>query len=546
MLLVSLLLAASLSTADATLFAERLAQIGYGPPPVVTMGALPPDWTPPVPLPQSAPLLGSVFHVNNKSVELLYAPNDAAAAFSAYQASLQRSGFAPAHSVASVFASGGFVEQNPQRQNALLCRGPQGVTLRLLPGNDLRVNISSANMPAMFNPCTSARLSPEAMLGGLAVLPSLRAPDGVTVTPDAGGITTAGFGPSGASANITYGATFDGNTSVAQLFDTFITQLKSDGWRQDGTGQSQNGAFGAFSRDLNGQQWKAHLLVYPGDKPRLFRGLLTGSGEPLEKPQPPPPPHMPRIPVAIAKSETPVVLELMRRIVDVDGNGASAVFLRKAPTDLPKTVSLPRGMLLGSTIVINDFDSRGNDTLYYDLTRPELDAYQQTLERAGWNANAAFVRSSGFVSAADTEPVDFCKQGEPTLTVSAQPGSNAVTIMLVRSATLGGCHTMPAPPNEFPQLPKLVTPGARASHLWTTDGGSASAFLSAQSPPALIDTFTAQMRTQGWRPVNRIANTLSGTATFVRTSGTRALTATITVSRTRSSSRAYVASMTVY
>jgi hypothetical protein len=45
MFLLSMLLAATLSNADATLFAERLADLGYGPAPVVTIGALPSTWT---------------------------------------------------------------------------------------------------------------------------------------------------------------------------------------------------------------------------------------------------------------------------------------------------------------------------------------------------------------------------------------------------------------------------------------------------------------------------------------------------------------------
>jgi hypothetical protein len=56
------------------------------------------------------------------------------------------------------------MQQNPQQENALLCRGTQGVTLRLLPGNDLRVAIPASNSPAMFNPCTASPPSPEEML----------------------------------------------------------------------------------------------------------------------------------------------------------------------------------------------------------------------------------------------------------------------------------------------------------------------------------------------------------------------------------------------
>jgi hypothetical protein len=74
---------------------------------------------------------------------------------------------------------------------------------------------------------------------------------------------------------------------------------------------------------------------------------------------------------------------------------------------------------------------------------------------------------------------------------------------------------------------------------------SASSFESTQSPAALLNAFSAQMRVQGWQRVDGIATTLSGTATFECKSGTRALTATITVSRASAGSHAYVASMTV-
>jgi hypothetical protein len=546
MVLVPMLLAASLSTADTTVFVQRIAEAGYGSPPVVTMGALPPNWTAPVPLPQSAPLLGSVLRENQKSVELLYAPDDGSAVFSAYETALEQSGFAPLNSDVPGFATGGFVQQNPVRRDAMLCRGTQGVTVRLLPGNDLRVDIPSADAPGSFNSCNSSQLPAYGMQAISGILPSLRGPKGVVVTPNTMGGSSWGFGPSGSSANVTYGASFEGNTGVAELLNTFTTQLTNDGWSQNGSAQSETGAFAAFSRDFNGQHWKADLLVYPSEKPRLFQGLLVASGEPLVKPQPPLAPSAPRIPATLGQSDTPVVLELMRRIVDSGSTRFAAVFVRKTPPDLPRSMPLPQGMLLGSTVAVQDFDATANDTLYYNLTASELDAYQQALMRGGWKATPTIAPRTGFVSDADTEPIDFCKQDEPGLTVSARPDSSAVTIMVVRSHTLGGCHPVPMPPNQFPQLPKLVAPRAQANHLYTTNDSSASAFTSPQSPSALLDAFAGQMRAQGWRVVNRIANTFTGTETFVSTTGTGPKTTAITVTRSSARSQAYVASMIVY
>ena len=292
---VILLLAAAVSTADATLLAERLAGNGYGAPPVVTAGALPPNWTPPVPLPDE-PLIGSVERVSERSVELLYAPKNGGAAFSGYEVLLLRDGYAPGRSEAPGFTRGGFVRQNLTSENELLCRGAQGVTLRLLPGDDLRLNVLDARTPAMLNPCSPSSHSPQMMLSGFGAVPVLRVPDGVTVTPDTIGGASAGFGASGVSTNVTYGARFDGNTSVAQLFGAFVAQMKHAGWIQDAAAHSQTGAFGGFHREIDGQQWRSQILVYAADPPQTFRGLLVASGVPLTKPLPASGPQLPRIP----------------------------------------------------------------------------------------------------------------------------------------------------------------------------------------------------------------------------------------------------------
>lgn len=87
----------------------------------------------------------------------------------------------------------------------------------------------------------------------------------------------------------------------------------------------------------------------------------------------------------------------MRRIAGFGGDRFSAVFVHKPPADFPKAVPLPKGALLGSTAVAGERGSAGDDTLYYNMTRSQLHAYQGRLRTSGWTAAPSFVRPYGFI-----------------------------------------------------------------------------------------------------------------------------------------------------
>lgn len=80
MFALALVLAASLSNGASDVFLQRLTDNGFPPQqkPIITAGALPPNWTPPVPLPQNVPIIGSVIKPKF-SPEIYYQPKVASA-----------------------------------------------------------------------------------------------------------------------------------------------------------------------------------------------------------------------------------------------------------------------------------------------------------------------------------------------------------------------------------------------------------------------------------------------------------------------------------
>jgi hypothetical protein len=545
MLLFSLFFAVAVSAPPGASFLERVADNGYGKAPIVTSASLPPAWTSPVPLP-SDPVLGSIRHDSPASVEIFYAPADPAAFFAAYRTQLLNAGFA-VKEPASGFANGGFISESATPQLTIFCRGAQGLSIRIpsARSNDARVSVFDASQGA-FNTCTGTERS---RFIAANPLPVLTAPTGVSVSPDGSMGASAGFGPEGASANVAFGAVLKGKTGINALLRGFSAQFKRAGWRTTSSATAQSGGIADFERDFNGQKWSALLAVYTDTAPGTFHARLTASGEPLTAAQPLPPPSLPRIPAHVEKSDRPALLQLVDRVISAAGNDYGALLLRRTPPDLPAGVPLPHGRLLGSTITaprVSGNGFTGMDSIYYTLTQAQLQAYAGDLHAAGWAAQQIpFGPRTGFQSAQNALPVEYCKNGYPVISVNAEPESSAVTLYVRRERVINGCHQdMPAPP-EMAQLPVIIAP-SQSVHRWTTPGATAASFDSSLDPGALMQDFAKQLTTQGWVPAAPIANGTVATQSFtLQQPQKRAQRAVITVYRSGIGPQQYSAVMDV-
>jgi hypothetical protein len=528
-----LLAAATVAPDPVQTFTERLA----GPPSThVTMGALPSGWTSPVPLPAAIPLLGSV--ARGWSTEIYYQPADSAPSYTAYSAQLQHDGFTIKPS--SLALGGGIVQESSTPQYTLFCRGDQAVTVTIPAGttDDVRVSVTVPASPNGFSPC---KASTEGVPRIASPLPLFVAPPGVAVLPEWGGGTSYGYGPSGASARTSFGTLLRGNTSVAQLLAAFSSQLVQARWRVRASSSTQAGVANAV-RDFGGSTWSTTLVVYPDVKAGTFHALVVASGAPLT--QPLPEPRLPSIPQDLTKSDTPSLLALMQRMLNANDEQNAAVLPNALPRDLPSDLPLPQGELLGSTIVTPvapETGFAGNDTLYYDMTQSQLSDYHDVLERDGWQGQSTWPSVEGFVSASAFEPVVYCKQHQPSITVSARPQSNAVTVSVARNVTLQ-CHAIgPQMPTPQSLLPRLVAPSDVVSRLSSDNAGRAS-FQSALTPAQLLDAFQGQMTDQHWSPATRVIDATVGTQTFTKTDANgRQMQAALTIYRSTAQANAYAA-----
>jgi hypothetical protein len=507
----------------------------------VTIGALPSSWTSPVPLPSAIPVLGSIERVS--SIDIFYQPPDSAPSYAAYSAQLQHDGFTlmPQSGLGS---GSGFAQESSVPSYTLFCRGEQAVTVTVPPDttDDLRVSVSSAAQPGGFGPCKrpTEGFSPTANPLPLFVVPS-----GVAILPDSwGGGTSFAYGPSGASSRTSFGASLRGNTSVARLLAAFGSQLTQAGWRV-GTSSSGQAGVAYAVRDFGGSTWNATLVVYADDaKPHTFHAVTVASGAPMTKPMPEP--RLPSIPQSLTKSDTPLLLQLMQRMLDANADQRAAVLPKGLPPDLPSGVPLPQGELLGSMVVAPlapDAENAGYDTLYYDMTQSQLSAYHDLLERDGWQGQSPIWPAVGFVSAASSEPIEYCKQHQPSIAVRVRPQSNAVTIDIARNIPFQ-CHTMtsqvPRPESES-LLPRLVAP-SQVVNRWTTDGSGHASFQSTLTPAALLDIFQSQMTDQHWSASTRLIDLTVGTQTFTKTDSNGHQTqAALTIYRTNAQASGYAA-----
>jgi hypothetical protein len=327
-----------------------------------------------------------------------------------------------------------------------------------------------------------------------------------------------GIGVNGVTANITYGALLQGNVTAKALLKNYVAQFERAGWHTVASSFGENAGFASVSRTIEGSTWNALLTLYQADRPHAYFAQLSASGKPVRQ-QVASNERLPALPQSLPKSQTPLFLELVKRILNGNEPGQTALIIGKLPSDLPSAVPLPEGRVLGSTITVANLQG-GNDTatLYLDMTGAQLQAYENVLAREGWLGQSLGRRTiGGFQSAPGSEPVIYCKESQPPITIVAHPGENAVAVTVDRSSVADACRPFPAPPASFGyNLPNIVAP-SRSIHRWTSGESTGVSFETSLTPAAVLDSFAKQMASQGWTPSAAISNETAATQTFTRT-----------------------------
>lgn len=473
--------AASGTLTDALL--QRLANAGVGETKTVTVGALPPGWTPPAPLPQSVPILGAVVGPKDQT-QIYYRPADAAAALQTYAAQLRADGFLPQTGVPgrTGFMSGQFLPSL-----TVMCRGNEGVSI-LSPGkDDLRVSFAAS--PAL-GPCaaTPPRFS--------SPVPNLIAPSGVTVIAlGGGGITWGQF--SGTSTFSS--AAFRTSLSAKHVLSLFALQLQRAQWKPQHAFLAPQGAAQSFRYDKGDQHWHATLLLFSGDAAHTYEARLEASGTPdLTIPALPAVRPAPRL----LKSEEPAVLKLVQRVAQTE------LYVRRLPPSFNTTIPTPEGTLLGSTA------GNSGQTLYYDATAAQYEAYRATLLDAGWIAlQDTAPHAGGFAQVQYPVATMYCKSGLPAISVAVRPNTNELTIGVPEEAAPHSCTATEANPEMQPfqtaPVPELHAQAGVALHPGSAgimNGRSAATITTAQSLTAVLAGFASQLTAAGWTAAAPISN----------------------------------------
>ncbi len=540
--------AAVASTNDqrAQTFTERVADHGHPSNVKTTVGRLPDGWSSPVPLPAGAPILGVVQHIKSGFTEIYYQPSDPASANASYVSELKQAGYVETDGP-DASADRGFRAAPKPAVSSLYCRGLQGVDVSLPQpdAEDLRVDILSTKQEP-----PNACVAQQPLTGSPydTPIPQLVGPRGATVDP--GGIASFGVGRSaeGETTDAAFGALITGNVSPPQLLRLYQSQLVRAGWRVTAVAQSPAAAYASFSYGAHGTLWNAALGLSPAGT-HAVRAQLIASGATITRPVPRVP-HLPTLSARPPKAGRSALLALVRHILNDGSAFRTEVFVGTLPGDLPASIPLPHGMLVGSTEMapsrLSANGSYGQDTLYYSLTGGEVDEYARTLQSAGWTAESAVDPTAGFVSPSRFDYVTYCKPGLPALTASVYPATNSVSIRLERTVGTVGCRGLE--PFQWPHspLPKVVAPAGLVSGWNTGGGGSGASFDSLLPPTGLLDAFTAQLSNEGWSTLTKTANDTLGCATYARTdSDGKRVDVALTVYRRNAAAKAYTAFIAV-
>ncbi|HEY9179131.1 MAG TPA: hypothetical protein VIO32_00325, partial [Candidatus Baltobacteraceae bacterium] len=355
-MVLSLIFAAAAALSNSDVFMQRLADSDF--PQIhktVTVGALPPGWTPPAPLPQGVPLLGAVYTAN-ADTELYYAPTDANAASQQYVTQLRAAGYREHLGVAG---RGGFSFAQIFGNLTVMCKGDRGVSIRIPQPDDLRVDFAAPTAIGACVPQQPRFTTP---------VPDLLAPAGTQMTSAGagGGMTYA----VGSGSSLFSSARFKTPLSAKQLLAAFTAQMRAAKWSALPPFASPQGAAQQFIYDNGAQHWSSTLVIFRERAAHTYEGNLEASGTPQVDTQVSTSPPM-AVVRTLSVSKIPRALALAQRIAGAfaSGGGSAQLVVGALPPAFDRRIPLPSGSLVGSV------SSDTQASVFYDLTRAQFDAY---------------------------------------------------------------------------------------------------------------------------------------------------------------------------
>ncbi len=507
-LVVSVAPARAQSAADTLALAQRL--IGAGPNDL-TVDALPPNWTSPVPLPPGLPILGSVSH-NGTFVTIYYRPTDARQAFDAYSAQLTAAGFANlSHPLTLRAISGLMPSESSTQAFANFCRDGQNVLVRTGPqsNDDFRVEI----IPKSTQPCAQPMATPRP--APVSPLPPLIAPAGTTIMP-MGGSNTMTVGTAGGMESTSTTALIQGNVAVPALLDAIVAELKAAGWSVATQLSGRTSAVASLRFQKGGQNWQGWLSVLAGVKAQTFTAHIDAVNTGLPSYNStvaatmgatPTGASYSWVPIKVTKTTAPLLAQFVHQLVTINGFRPAQVYLGRIPPAFSMKVPLPQATPVGSTVIQFQPGPQGQVqyNVYYHLSRAQLQSYASRLQALGWKLQpAATPNITGFQFAYFPVVQTYCNDRLPPVTVSGTRGSDAFIVGVQRLRNGFSCDTMQGllAGQTFPNpLPKLDAPAGTMMLLGNAGvraGNSAAMIVTSEAIGPLLDGFTAKFTNAGW------------------------------------------------
>lgn len=497
---------AQTNAADTLVLTQRLIGVG---PNDLTVDALPPNWTSPVPLPSGLPILGSVSR-NGTFVTIYYRPADARQAFGAYSAQLLAAGFtnlsrpiAP-RAISGLMPSGSFSSQS----YGYFCRDGQNVYVRTdLPSNDdLRVEIT----PKSTQPCAQSMAAPHPP--PVSPLPQLIAPAGTTITPT-GGISASNA--SGMESTSTT-ALIQGNAAAPAILAAIVAQLKAAGWSAATQLSNGGSAVASLRFQKGGQNWQGWLSVLAGIKPQTFTAHIdaVNTGSPSYNSTVATAMGATQagtsyawVPIKVTKTAAPLLSRFLQQVVTINGFRPAQVYLGRIPPAFSVRVPLPQATPVGSTVSQYQPGPQGQVqyNVYYHLSRAQLQSYTSRLQALGWKLQPSIVPNcTGFQFAYFPVVQSYCNDRLPPITVSGTRGSDAVVVGVQRLRNGFSCDTMQGLiagqtfPNPLPRLDAPVGTMMLLGNAGVRAGNSAAMIVTSEAIGPLLGAFDAKFTQAGW------------------------------------------------
>ncbi len=263
------------------------------------------------------------------------------------------------------------------------------------------------------------------------------------------------------------------------------------------------------------------------------------------------------VPLAAAASDQDDALRLAARAANPSGMGTATVTLHAPPAELPPSIPLPKGSLLGSIrhdvgpLGSTAFGALWSDTLYYDV--PNRDAvvkdYEDALRAAGWkHADLDKMLSGvpGGVAVRIPELDTWCSPGEPragVTLVKSRTDAAALDVMVGlggfsffacsgEGATIRQQVLAAATGALSKSLPRFTaSPGVTIDVTGpATDGSTTGARItSSLGSAAVFDSLAKQVVAAGWTAKGATATDGLSSQTFTKSVDGTSYTALLTV-----------------